>query len=244
MRGHAQDCRRGNSIADSDTMIVNDFYKFIFIHVPKCGGSSISECLKSLRGNNRRLPNRRTKHETLNEFLREAENRLLLFPKIRTQKLPRYFSFGFVRNPWDRAASLYTYLKEKRPRPEIDAISSFSEFLKGFDQGTRWIAELHSMRPQKDFFSDSTGHPAANFIGRFESLTDDFQAVQKRLGFSLELPHTNKSSNSVRDFRNDYTDEMAEIVARRFADDISLFGYRFETGAPSGPWKFTGSSFE
>jgi hypothetical protein len=66
-----------------------------------------------------------------------------------------------------------------------------------------------------------------NFIGRFETLESDYQAVASRLGVRAELEHLNKTRRSQR-YRDAYTDEMKEIVANVYRKDIELFGYEFD----------------
>jgi len=214
-------------------MIVNDFHKFIFVHIPKSAGSSMTKALKRLPGNNSDLTNHKTKHETLAEFFQEAGKRCPPPADTKEVAWQSYFKFGFVRNPWDRIASLYAYLQEAQPRPEIKSINSFAQFLEEFDAGEKWIAKLRSMRPQHEFFLDESGKMAADFIGCHEMLGEDFNQLQKHFGISLSLPHANKSSNSERDYRSNYSDKLVEIVGRRFAADISYFGYQFEVKVPA-----------
>ena len=51
-------------------MVVNTFYRFLFVHVPKAGGTSVAATLSRLDGNHTGWI-AKTKHETLAEF-REA----------------------------------------------------------------------------------------------------------------------------------------------------------------------------
>ena len=51
-------------------MVVNTFYRFLFVHVPKAGGTSVAATLSMLDGNHTGWI-AKTKHETLAEF-REA----------------------------------------------------------------------------------------------------------------------------------------------------------------------------
>ena len=44
-------------------MVVNDRYGFVFVHVPKVAGSSISDALRALPGDRRDLQKSGTKHE-------------------------------------------------------------------------------------------------------------------------------------------------------------------------------------
>lgn len=216
-------------------MVVNDHYKFVFIHVPKAAGTSVMQALQRLEGNNSRLL-AKTKHETLGEFMQNWQERNGGAADIDPLS---YFRFAFVRNPWIRMHSFYSYLVEVRPRPEIDTVSSFRDFLLQSLDANSWINGLHSMRPQLDFFRSTDGEFAMDFVGHYEHLYDDLDSVGARLGITLDIPHLNRSSSSKVDYRERFDDEMVEIVASRFAGDVERFGYVFEQPQPtrrcSGP---------
>ena len=213
-------------------MVINTHYRFLFVHIPKAAGTSVMDCLATLKGNNRSWL-AGTKHETLAEFegawegRQSPEDRRLGFDPLN------YFRFGFVRNPWDRMSSLYRYLVEQRPVPDIDSVSSFKDFLVQADQNAAWIRRLHSLRPQVDFFTTNDRILSIDFLGHFEHLLEELKTVEQRIGCALEVPHLNRSSNHNRDYRNDYDSEMVEIVGRIFADDVRHLGYGFEQAPPS-----------
>ena len=78
-------------------MIINNKYKFIFVHVPKSAGTSISCTLHELEGNNDKVSELGGdsggfyKHLTLNEI--QAAPGLLDFPFEEYFKLSEKFSF-------------------------------------------------------------------------------------------------------------------------------------------------------
>src|SRR3954465_5712000 len=69
-----------------------DYYKCIFIHIPKTAGVSIS---KSLFGNY-------TDHANIDWYLKHYEKRTV----------EQYYKVAFVRNPWDRLYSAYVFLRQ------------------------------------------------------------------------------------------------------------------------------------
>lgn len=216
-------------------MIINDHHRFIFIHVPKAGGTSLTESLGALPGDNRALVSPRTKHETLSQLLDAWPARRVTAGGAGQPDPLAYTVFGFVRHPWERMVSLYRYLVEQRPRPEIDGVKSFEDFLLRAEMGETWIRGLHSMRPQKDFFLLPDGRPHTAIIGNYEYLQADLSEIGSRLGFPpLQLPHRNRSSNSegTTDHRAAFSDRTAAIVETLFAEDIATFRYRFDTRSP------------
>src|SRR5215212_1801647 len=74
--------------------------KFIFIHIQKTGGVSISNLLRRYIPTTTR--GRGPRHITARRALRQVENP------------GDYFNFAFVRNPWDRLVSWYTMIDEAR----------------------------------------------------------------------------------------------------------------------------------
>ena len=70
--------------------MISHKHKFIFTHIPKTGGTSITRALN---------PNAGIKNKPLKEMpLKDKED---------------YFKFTFVRNPWDRAVSMF-FFRQKR----------------------------------------------------------------------------------------------------------------------------------
>lgn len=49
-------------------MVINEQYGFVFVHVPKTGGSSLTQTLTQLDGNRPDWGSQSTKHETANEL--------------------------------------------------------------------------------------------------------------------------------------------------------------------------------
>jgi hypothetical protein len=139
----------------------------------------------------------------------------------------KYFTFAFVRNPWDRMVSTYHYLKmlmakpgAKERQPDnyalIERSPDFASFL-------RW-----SRLTENDMTSllvDDDGVALVEFIGRFECLPEDVARVSERIGIPLELPHLNTSEHG--GYRDYYTPATQAIVAKNFARDIERFGYIF-----------------
>jgi hypothetical protein len=102
--------------------------------------------------------------------------------------------------------------------------------------------------PQYDLLHDPEGRLMVDFVGRFETLQQDFDKVCQWLGFEdSKLPHRNpsnkKSRNLKRKVRNAlffngedrkkhwtefYDQRTLDAVSRLYEKDIEAFGYRFE----------------
>jgi chondroitin 4-sulfotransferase 11 len=187
-----------------------DAHRCIFIHVPKTAGSSMAE---SLFGS----PSR---HVAYTEYLR-----------ANPRKFRRYFKFAFVRDPFDRLVSTWSYLKGGG-MTQADAefashhLARFSEFgkfvLEGLDR-SEIISWVH-FRPQSDFLATPEGAVMVDFVGRFERLEEDFAFVAKRLGIAARLPKANSSGHAP--FASCYSPETAAVVAKVYARDLDAFSYQ------------------
>ena len=191
-------------------MNVSDEHQFLYIHIPKSGGMSISSALG--------LKN--PAHMTQSEIIRKHG---------ADKDISNYYKFSFVRNPWDRFVSLYFYCmtgstmmqKNKNAKPVLD-FKSFCEIVgSGFYIGNSYVWNTH-YQPQTNFID----LPDIDFVGRFENIQHDFDIVCDKIGFKQkQLPHTNKSKH--KHYTKYYDDETREIVAEKYAKDIEAFGYEF-----------------
>lgn len=211
-------------------MVVSDTHRFLFFHTPKTGGKSLTRALKR-HATPDNWSETVTKHDTPPTFraanLERMEQRGLSGPGLDGFAAEGWFRFAFVRNPWDRMLSLYSFLKA-RPAdrlPEARMLADFSEFVRRAEQGEGWITGLHSMRPQADFTTDERGRPALDHIGRFETFDEDIARIGERLGLRIRTPHLNRSEHA--GYREVYDPASRDAVGRLFADDIERFDYEF-----------------
>lgn len=73
------------------------------------------------------------------------------------------------------------------------------------------------------------GKVAMDFIGRYERLADDFQAVLQRIGLegAATLPISNVTDRSGNAYQSFYNDRTRDTVAQWYAAEIAHFGYTF-----------------
>ena len=206
-------------------MLLSRKRKFIFIHIYKNAGTSITSALLPFAAN--------TWQRGANRILRKFHVTLLdprpypahstaadLIRYMGRAAFDSYFSFAIVRNPWDWQVSLYAYMLRTPCQPQHELVKSFGDF----DTYIRWRCK-DEVRFQKDFVYSESGELLVDFVGRFESLERDFQYVCSRIGASPALPWENASG--LGPYRQYYTDETRELVRRAFEPDISLFQYSF-----------------
>jgi hypothetical protein len=192
-----------------------DYYRCIFVHVPKTGGISVS---KGLFGNYS------GGHYGIEWYRGHYQKRTF----------SRYFKFSFVRNPWDRLYSAFNFLSRggfhsgdlSWFEEHLARYSCFDEFvLAWLTKETALTGHIH-FRPQHSFLCSNAGELLVDFVGRFESLEQDYEAVRKRIGGGADLQHLNSSRHS-KDYVQHFSRKAAERVAEVYRRDIELFGYAF-----------------
>ena len=125
-----------------------------------------------------------------------------------------YFKFTFVRNPWDKIVSQYHFNRSKFGFGG----STFKEYVRAWSAGQKI-----STFPQLNlFYIDEK----LDFVGRFETLQEDFNIVCDKVGIpQQQLPHMNKSKH--KHYTEYYDEETRQIVAEKYTEDIKYFGYKF-----------------
>ncbi|RMF91729.1 MAG: sulfotransferase, partial [Nitrospinota bacterium] len=132
----------------------------------------------------------------------------------------RFFSFAFVRNPWDWQVSLYFYMLKTRDHFQHRLIHS----MQGFEEYIRWRVR-EDRHLQKDFVTDEAGNLLVDFVGKYENLEQDFAQVCARIGIQAALPHLNQSGH--RNYREYYNERTRNLVYDAFKEDIEFFHYTF-----------------
>ena len=223
----------------------NDKYKFIFIHVPKTGGTSIEEYFgKNMAG--------KGKHRSLREWCelyeyergdRLASDRIpcpIVPPSSFDHEFSQYFKFTVVRNPWDRMVSYWKYKKIHSgvggrflPFPGLDFARE-----KSFPKWLNCAADLS--QEQWDAFAPigfatqkqmiTHGQICMDYIIRFEDLQNGFDEVCKKIGHQpkpphRKLPHVHKTNH--KHYSAYYNDQTEQFIRERYAEDIKMFDYHF-----------------
>lgn len=195
-------------LSDYRTRVYTKYFAPVFfVHINKTGGSSIETALN--------LP---FQHRTAGEI-----RALVGEPRWRQR-----FSFGFVRNPWDKVASHYHYRVKtnqtglnERPIPFVEWVR-----LTYAEQAPPYYDNPKMFMPQVDWLTDDDGEFLVNYVGRFETLHKDFAHVCREIGLQVSLPHLKASARG--SYHQYYDEPTVEIVAKWFAKDLTAFGYRFE----------------
>lgn len=184
----------------------------VFLHIPKTGGASIR----------------------LGAFENNYEGPVQGSVPDEWKDL---FTFTFVRNPFDRLISAWRMFasgmektiwelpddgnREMSLRQFLDVVLDESIPFDGRRDTTKKKIRHHAIPQTHPFHCLEQ----ADFVGRFESLEEDFAEVLKRLGAeNRPLPHMNRSRQG-DDFMKHYDAETWQIATEYYRQDFEQLGY-------------------
>ena len=213
--------------------MISKQYKFMFLAIPKCAGTSVRNVLvpyselsnfKTIYGEDygkgiaariwRKMFKPQKYFKTL---VTEPETHLDLVKKL-TQ--PDYFLFTFVRNPYDRVVSLWKYLK-----PQL-SFTEFIDWLEDDDSKKSFhdIAHIKSCSYYLELYENTFSREC--YIGRVENIDHDFRHVCKQIGLPfLEVPKIRQTNH--KKYQEYYDIASIEKVEKIYSQDFELFNYEF-----------------
>lgn len=215
-------------------MIISRGRRYIFVHIPKTGGTALSLALEAramkddiLIGDTPKALRRRARQKTLLGSGRLWKHSGLadIHGLVSNAEMADFFVLTLVRNPWDRMVSYYHWLQLQgfdHPTVKLAKTLGFGEFLR--DASLQ--KSVHGT-PYASYITDQSGVERCNLFARIEHLAEDILPFETHLGFSLGQIGRVNSSPREPDYRGYFSDDDAEIIAQNCATDIARFGYEF-----------------
>ena len=223
-------------------MLISHKKEFIFVHIYKTAGTSVSNAfLPHSRLIDRLVFEFWFSRKLISQFIKlmgwqhhgqrefcgvekhatAHEIREFIGPK----KYRTYFSFVFVRNPFDLEVSLYHYIRQAKIHKDHKIVSnmSFEEFVSWhLDQTPPTLLEFISDPVSKEIIVD--------YVGYFENLNEDVGRIQEHLKIAKphSVTHRNVSfKRKKKNYREYYTDESQKRVEEYYKRDLEVLGYDF-----------------
>ncbi len=228
---------RGASAGGSvSTMIISHGRRYIFVHIPKTGGTAMALALESramkddlMLGDTPKAAKRRRK-------LKDAQTRGRLWKHstladidglVTPAQLDDYFCFTLVRNPWNRMVSYYHWLQAQgfdHPAVRLAKNLPFSAFLNH----PVTLASLKAA-PPPFYMTDARGQVHCKSYIRLEHFEEDSAPLHEFLGFDVVLDRVNPSDRS-RDWRSFYSESDSRLIAEICPFEVNAMGYTFDQG--------------
>ncbi len=214
-------------------MIISPGRRYIFVHIPKTGGTSLAQALEArakkddiLIGDTEKARRRQRRVQGLQAAGRLWKHSTLadIDGVVSGEDIAEWFCFTLVRNPWDRMVSYYHWLQNQsfdHPAVGLAKSMNFSEFLHA-----PHVKDAFASNHAATYMTTSRGEHCADLYIRLEHFEQDVEPLWSHLGFRLEMPHLNRSDRE-SDYRSLYSAADAEQLAALCAKDIARFGYTF-----------------
>jgi len=223
-------------------MIVSHKHKFIFVHLGRTAGRSLTAALAPYcaaddvvtpagKGTGRN-------HDGFERHFTAQEIRAAVGRDV----FDSYFKFAIERNPWDKIVSRYWAYAGVKDKPAYKKVPewitgkplSFRQWFELRVLQARFLTFGHYRFPRHYEAYMEDGKPLVNFIGRYENLTAHLAVISERIGVPIVLEEQRGTSRHKE--RVAYTElfdaRMNGIVEDWFAKDLAFLGYRFGEPPP------------
>lgn len=163
--------------------IVSKKFEFVYTHIPRTGGTSWTD------------------------FIRRHDPEMQEYPHYPLSELPKdYFKFSIIRNPFDRAVSLFARTAGMWEH----------DFLRFLKEPYDW-KRRETFCPAEVYLCDADGNKLFDELFRFED--NPGRQLCERFGVEqIDYPHWSKTNHGPRE--DYFSKEAKEIVELRCAWEI------------------------
>ena len=215
-------------------MISSRQRRFIFVHVPKTGGTALALALEDraakddiLIGDTPKARARAGRWKGVKTAGRVWKHSTLadVVGLVSLEEIKAFQTVAMVRNPWDRMVSYYHWLRTQGFAHPAVGLAKSHDF-SGFLNHPQTVASLR-LWPYGAYLRLPSGEEKKSLFIRLEHFSEDAKPFETRLGFALALPRANESDRG-RDWRPYYSAADAALVGEVCGEDVARFGYRFD----------------
>ncbi len=177
--------------------IINNTRDFLFIHVPKAAGTSVTEYYSQLST----VFDVELGGTKMGESLQEFYQRRYGVSKHSTarrfrevlggSRFDRYFEFCFVRNPYARTVSTFRFLEHWLPESKaycdaeiLESLHSVMDMVESDYWATPGVDNL--FLPQSNWIGTGSGQSLVDYVGKVETIDSDIRNINQFIG--AELP--------------------------------------------------------
>jgi len=217
-------------------MLLSYSHRFIYFHIAKTGGMSVRKILDGYSEEpekfkiRRPLPIVNDKPNPLyviwKTLLLHARSRDAL-KELPAEVFDGFYKFAFVRNPWDWQVSMYHFIlgePSSTAYPLVKSLGCFDAYIEAV-VGTEFPYPKGTTKFQSEMVVDDAGNLIVDFLGRYETLNQDFSHICRKIGVDASLPHLNRSRH--QDYRSYYNKHTKKLIEDHYARDNEFFGFDF-----------------
>jgi hypothetical protein len=215
-------------------VIVSESKGFVFIHNPKCAGTSVRESLK--------------KHDTrdnyfwmgeychvLNRHIDKAhiilKNLAISYPEI-FRLLDRFFVFTFVRDPYERFySSFFEYMKHHRkdiviPPDSRKVMEMINDFAVANITPNSVVNDFKLRHfPPQHLFVYIGNKSYVDFVGKVERMAESIKVIEQALRIDNLIVQKKNVMPNRQPVSEIFTQKTRDIIHRVYERDFDLFFY-------------------
>lgn len=177
---------------------------FAFIHINKCGGTSVEKALG--------LPKI---HDT-------AQQRR---SRVGDDRWAQMFSFALVRHPFDKVCSHYRYRVKTNQTGLGDTPLPLNEFVRRAygERDPRLYDKPLMFAPCLAWLTDTSGAMMVTHVARLEDIATEWPLICAQIGRDVPFPQANRTERGTTG--SELSPENKVLIRDLFAADFDAFGY-------------------
>lgn len=204
-------CRKGNS--------------YIFIHIFKCGGTSVHNTLKELDGRSDIYMGGHLDAEAVYNGFKDQNN---------IEEFNNKFKFSIVRNPYDWLGSTYHYIRRSKGHEFNGKMinSSIDEFIDWFiDEAMQFERTEFQNKylTQKQFLTKNReidNKLLVDYFSKLEELDTNWKYILDQSGlYYKSLPRKNTNPKKLKSYKPQYGKRAIDRIQETFKEDFNFFEY-------------------
>lgn len=204
-------------------MIISHKHKLIFIHIPKNAGSSIHNAMRPIACSwlmtriAKRMRNIFNIEVPWHPMpLSPHANAIKIRNHIGSKKFNAYHKFAVIREPIERAYSLYTYPLRNTYVKDHSIIKSMS----GFDEFCEFMCS-RGTKTQRSYVVDENNNLLTNQLISLNNIQAELESLSKCLNIQIQLDHRNKSRTEEK--LPHINAATSKLIYEYFTEDFELY---------------------
>ena len=204
-------------------------YKLIFIHIPKCGGTSVEAYISNSYKLEYKFCNILQNIEKENYILNKKsgskalQHLTALEIKQNINDFEKYYKFSVVRNPYDRIISEYNWYRTIKLYKSYRKLDDFLKHVQNVFKNKDFYKNLYSdhLIPQYLFVYDKN-KLIVDKVYKFEEFYEIEKDLKVEYNINREMGVCNKSGDKKKIKLNKF---QKEVIYNLYKKDFELFNY-------------------